>query len=233
MRKRDWFAMAVIAGVLWKAIWTAVDAVHMLPPAASVEATYVDDSFHMMFAVTIPIFAIMIAALGWTLWTGRKRTGEGPAIHGSKGGLVESAWLLVSLGLTLGLAAYGSREFLLIRGSDKADLDIQITASQWSWEFNYPAAHTVTSELYLPKGKRVRLLMTAQDVVHSFWVPEFRLKQDLVPGRITKMIITPTIVGEYTLRCSELCGRDHSIMTARVKVLEPKEFEKALKQENW
>lgn len=235
MRARDLGAIGALAALIGWVMYRLITGSEMMPLAAAVEAGYVDHAYDAMLRITVPIFALVIATLIVALIRFRARPGDhedGPAMHGSKGGLVEAGWLLGSFGLTLGLAAYGSREFLLIRGQDHADLDIEVTASQWSWEFHYPATKTVTDKLLLPQGRRVRLLLRSEDVVHSFWVPQFRLKQDIVPGRISKMLFTPTVPGEYTLQCSELCGRDHSIMKAKVEVLEAAAFDKALK-ETW
>ncbi len=234
MRLRDLAAIGVLGGAIAWGLYVLIGATHMMPAAAALEAEYVDHAWDAMMKLTLPIFGLCLATIIVALLRFRvpdADTREAAPVHASRGGLVEAAWILASLGLTLGLAAYGTREFRLIRGDDHADLDVQVTAVQWSWDFTYPATNTVGQGLLLPRGKRVRLIMQARDVVHSFWVPEFRLKQDIVPGRISKLLFTPTVVGEYMLRCSELCGRDHTVMTAKVRVLEPEDFEKALKAE--
>ena len=105
---------------------------------------------------------------------------------------------------------------------------VKVTGLQWSWTFEYPAVNgvsVISDELHLPEGKQVLLRMTSNDVIHSFWVPEFRVKQDLVPGRITELRITPTLDGNYKVRCAELCGTSHAYMEKPVIVSSQADFD--------
>jgi len=227
--------VAVLALVVAVAVFKAVGLAPIMPVAASIEAAFVDQAYAGMLRVTVPIFALVVAVLLYALWAWRARgpSEEGLKFHHSRGGFVEVLWISTSLVLPLSLAAFGAREFRLVRGDDRADLDIQVTASQFSWEFYYPAYNVHGSRLFLPKGKRVRLLLASRDVVHSFWVPEFRTKQDALPGKVVKLYLTPTRSGTYRLQCAELCGGLHAEMTAIVEVLEPDAFEEAMKAEAW
>ncbi|MBI4055461.1 MAG: cytochrome c oxidase subunit II [Elusimicrobia bacterium] len=218
--------------LLFKIIW----GIGMMPLAASYEAAFVDQAFDGMLKVTIPIFSLVLATLLYCLHQFRAQSGsleEGVRFHGSRGGLVEVLWIATSLVLTLGLAAFGAKELRAIRGGDQADLDVQVNSSQWSWEFFYPSRNEYGSRLILPKGKRVRFLLTSKDVVHSFWVPEFRVKQDALPGKVVKLFLTPTKIGTYQLLCAELCGTEHTAMTAFVEVVEPEDFDRRMKGEAW
>ncbi|HEX5810305.1 MAG TPA: c-type cytochrome, partial [Anaerolineales bacterium] len=114
------------------------------------------------------------------------------------------------------------------RRVDPEAMVVNVTGLQWSWTFEYPAAgglNVVSDELHLPVGKQVLLRMTSNDVIHSFWVPEFRVKQDLVPGRITELRITPTLEGNYMVRCAELCGTSHAYMEKPVIVTSQEDFD--------
>lgn len=234
-RSVSFISIGALAALLSLVLLKLILRSGMMPEAASYEAAIVDHAFDGMLKLTVPIFSVVVAALLYCLF--RFRAGpsqeEGVKFYSSRSGLVETLWISASLVLTLGLAAFGARELRLIRGGDHADLDIQVNAEQWSWEFFYPAYNQYGSALILPKGKRVRLLLRSKDVVHSFWVPEFRVKQDAVPGKIVRLLFTPTKAGTYTLLCAELCGRDHTAMTAVVRVVEPEEFEKEMKEEAW
>jgi cytochrome c oxidase subunit 2 len=95
---------------------------------------------------------------------------------------------------------------------------VNVTGIQWSWKFEYPEYGVVSDELHIPVGRQVLLRMTSTDVIHSFWVPEFRVKQDLVPGRFTELRITPITEGNYMVRCAELCGTSHAYMEKPVIV---------------
>ncbi len=109
----------------------------------------------------------------------------------------------------------------------KADeMSVDVTAQQWFWKFEYPEQEKLTSaELVLPVGKTIVLNMNSKDVIHNFWVVEFRVKQDIVPGRTTTLRITPVEEGEYKLRCAEICGLDHSQMLANVRVVSQADFD--------
>ena len=102
---------------------------------------------------------------------------------------------------------------------------VKVTAQQWSWSFEYPSYGVTSTELHLPVDKQVLLQMTSRDVIHSFWVPEFRPKQDLVPGRITQLRITPTLIGNYKVRCAEMCGTSHAYMEQPVVVTNKADFD--------
>jgi cytochrome c oxidase subunit 2 len=233
---RGFFLITGLATIFSAALFWLFHAYPMMPLAASAEAHYVDHAFKIVLWLSIPIYSLVMAALLYTLFFFRSesRGAEGEKFDQSKGRWVESLWIGASFVLTLGLAAFGSIELQRLHATQKtADLEVNVTASQFSWEFFYPVQQQYSVRLVLPVGKKVRLIFKSSDVIHSFWVPEFRLKQDVVPGKITQLVITPTIKGSYELRCAELCGMDHTIMTAWVDVLDQSEFEDRLKGEDW
>jgi cytochrome c oxidase subunit 2 len=108
---------------------------------------------------------------------------------------------------------------------------VKVTGIQWSWKFEYPDYGVVSDELHIPKGRQVLLEMTSNDVIHSFWVPEFRVKQDLVPGRVTHLRITPILEGNYKVRCAELCGTSHAYMEKPVIVTSQEGFDAWMKEQ--
>lgn len=110
------------------------------------------------------------------------------------------------------------------------ELVVNVTGLQYAWIFTYPESGITTGELHVPIGREVQINMTANDVIHAFWVPEFRLKQDAIPGRQTEMRFTPKVAGDYTLICAELCGPYHGAMRTQV-VVEPEEAFKKWTQE--
>lgn len=205
----------------------------MMPEAAAVEAVYVDGAWNGLLVVETAIYALVMAFLVYCLFAfrARSRDEQGEAFHSSRGRAVEGAWIVASVMLTLGLAALGVHELRAVTGKPDADIDVEVRAQQFSWEFYYPKFNQFGAKLYMEKGKRHRLILTSKDVVHSFWVPQFRLKQDAVPGKVIHLMLTPTKEGEYTLLCSELCGAEHTDMTAMVAVLDHESFEKALNTE--
>jgi cytochrome c oxidase subunit 2 len=118
----------------------------------------------------------------------------------------------------------GANTLSKVTALDPQAMEVKVVGQQWSWRFEYPETGVVSSVLMLPEDRQALLLMESTDVIHSFWVPEFRVKQDLVPGITTEVRITPTELGDYTVRCAEVCGLQHTYMLADVKVVPEAEF---------
>jgi cytochrome c oxidase subunit 2 len=141
---------------------------------------------------------------------------------------LEIAWTVVPLFIVMIFAYMGAYSLAETRRADPQAMVINVTASQWAWSFEYPDYGFVSRELHLPKDKQVLLQMQSKDVIHSFWVPEFRVKQDIVPGRVTELRITPTVLtsadAPLKVRCAELCGSSHYSMEEVVIVTEEADF---------
>lgn len=230
------YAVVVIAAlsalISW-GLYAVVASFPTMPAAASAQAAHVDSAWTGLLVVEGVIYAVVMAFLIYCVaaFRSRNRTEQGEKFDRSRGRFVEVGWIAGSVGLTLALAALGAHELRAIVGDAQADIDVEVRASQFSWEFYYPKYKTFGAKLYMEKGKRHRLILTSSDVIHAFWVPEFRLKQDAVPGKSIPLIITPTKTGEYLLLCNQLCGRDHYDMQAAVEVLEHEQFEENMKAE--
>lgn len=226
------FVLAAAAAIAW-AFHAAFGRWPMLPEAATAEAVFVDSAWNYLFVIETAIYALVAAFILYCVLAFRasSREEQGEASDRSRGRLVEAAWIGASTILTLALAAFGAKELRAVVGGPEADVDVEVRASQFSWEFYYPRYDQYGAKLFLEEGKRHRVILTSKDVVHSFWVPEFRLKQDAVPGKVVHLMLTPTKKGEYTLLCSELCGRDHTTMTGLVEVLDHEGFEEQMKAE--
>lgn len=226
------FVLVVGGLIAWgmHALFTAFPA---MPAAASAQAAHVDSAWNGLLLVEGAIYAVVMAFILYCLIAFRAggREEQGDKFDRSRGRFVEVAWIGCSAALTLALAALGAHELRAIINDPSADIDIEARSSQFSWEFYYPQSKTYGDKLYMEKGKRHRIILTSKDVIHAFWVPEFRIKQDAVPGKAIPLIITPTKTGEYTLMCNQLCGRDHYDMLAIVSVLEHEDFEKNMKAE--
>jgi cytochrome c oxidase subunit 2 len=108
---------------------------------------------------------------------------------------------------------------------DPKALEVKVIGQQWSWRFEYPEQEITTTELVLPVDKQVLLRLTSEDVIHSFWVPEFRVKQDAIPGSYRELRVTPNEIGEFQMVCSEMCGQQHAYMTAPVRVMGQEDFD--------
>jgi cytochrome c oxidase subunit 2 len=202
--------------------------IQFMPPAATLQAHIVDHAFKVILVLTAVIFCLVLGTLFYSILKFRAKSDadQGDGFHHSRGWRVEGLWIISTTALTIWLAAFGTTELRQLLGKPEADMDIQVTASQFSWEFFYPKFNQLGSRLILPLNKRIRLDITSKDVVHSFWVPEFRTKQDALPGRVSTLYLTPDRAGSYLLMCNELCGLDHTVMTAYVDVVPEADFEK-------
>ena len=171
-------------------------------------------------------FAIVAAVLAYSVLKFRAKPdddSDGPPIHGNTG--LEIAWTAVPTALVVAIAIVSGIVLAKDDAAGANPLRVDVTAQQFFWSYSYPGyGNKKSSVLRLPVGRSVVLRMSSKDVIHSFWVPEFRQKQDLVPGIHPTLHITPNKVGTYPVVCTELCGLGHALMRSRVVVMEPGAF---------
>ena len=222
--------LAVIAG----GVATAVALVPTwLPEDASREAGRIAFTFWFVIAICIFIFAIVAAVMVYAVMRFRVREDDfedGPPVHGHTG--LEITWTVIPFLLVTSIAIVSA--IVLSRNDAQAQdtLRINVVAQQFTFTFSYPDAKNITSPvLRLPKGRSVELYMRSLDVIHSVFVPQFSQKEDIVPGLVTQLHITPTRLGTFPLECTELCGLGHSLMRSQAIVMEPKAFDAWLKQQ--
>ena len=222
--------LAVIAGGVAAAValiptWLPVDA--------SREGGRIDFTFWFVIAICIALFAIVAAVIVYAALRFRVRPDDledGPPIHGHTG--LEITWTAIPFVLVTAIAIVSG--IVLARNDAEASntLHVNVQAQQFEWNFSYPDANNATSpDLVLPLNRSVELDMRSLDVIHAFFVPQFRLNLDVVPGMITHLHVTPDRVGTYPLICNELCGLGHSLMRTQAVVLPPKQFAKWLAQQ--
>jgi cytochrome c oxidase subunit II len=199
-----------------------------LPKSASDEAGRIDFVFWFVTGICIFIFAVVAAVLAFAVYKFRVKPdddSDGPPIHGHTG--LEVAWTAVPAVLVTAIAIVSAVVLAKDDAAGATPLRVDVTAQQFFWSYSYPGFNNKQSSvLRLPVHRSVVLRMTAKDVIHSFWVPEFRQKQDLVPGIHPTLHITPNKLGTYPVVCTELCGLGHALMRSRVVVMEPDAFEK-------
>ncbi len=141
---------------------------------------------------------------------------------------MEAIWIAVPLVLGMVMFGWGAVLFFRIYDPPGDAVELFVVAKQWMWHLQHPEGRAEINELHLPVGRPVKLTMTSQDVIHSFYVPAFRVKQDVLPGRHTSLWFEPSKVGRYHLFCAEYCGTNHSTMGGWVTVMEPADFERWL-----
>ncbi|MBF8302075.1 MAG: cytochrome c oxidase subunit 2 [Candidatus Dadabacteria bacterium] len=135
-------------------------------------------------------------------------------------------WTIIPSILLIVIFVYGFVVYKDMRTPPEDSLEVTVIGRQWLWQFKYNNGKTTLNELYIPEGRPIKLVMTSEDVLHSFFVPAFRVKQDLVGGMYTYLWFTPTKTGTYELYCTEYCGTGHSTMLGKVIVMSPQEYEK-------
>jgi len=197
----------------------------LFPEQASTFAPDVDHLLYFLLAVAAFFtLAIFCSIFYLSIHYRRRSENELPrAIHG--GAALEILWSVIPFGLTMVMFTWGaSIYFNESRPPDNA-LDIYVVGKQWMWKLEHLGGQREINELHIPVGRAVRLTMTSEDAIHSFFVPAFRTKQDAVPGRYTTTWFTPTKVGKYHLFCAEYCGTNHSRMGGWVYVLAPRDYE--------
>ena len=197
-----------------------------LPTAASEEAGPIDIMFNYHFIMMAFLFALIMVIMLYSAFAFRRQPDDetdAPHIHGSA--TLEIAWTILPTLTVIGFGIYAVGVLQNVLAAEPNEMTINVTGRQWSWTFQYPEDENIRSSvLYLQVDQPVILEMNAQDVIHSFWVPEFRVKQDLVPGQTTHLRFTPTKVGTYKIRCAEICGTGHSGMMAIVNVVSEADF---------
>jgi cytochrome c oxidase subunit 2 len=141
---------------------------------------------------------------------------------------IEITWTILPAVIFMGFYVWGAQHYFQIERSPRDALEINVVAKQWMWKIQHPEGNREIDELHVPVGRVVKLTMTSQDVIHSLFLPAFRIKQDVLPGRYTTEWFRAEKIGTYHLFCSEYCGTSHSHMVGRVVVLSPTDFEKWL-----
>lgn len=230
MKKHFFFAALLVlslAAVLMKWVERALYA-FILPRLASLEGMYTDRLLALEFYIIAFIFALVVGLMLYAIVAFRRKSDEGEEaagayFHGHT--MLEIIWTLVPLAVVLSIATIGTRYFFNIFRDRPGEMVVKVTGQMWSWVFEYPDYGITSTEAVLPVGRPVRFDITSRDVIHSFWVVEFRLKQDAVPGMVKSLWVTPVLEGEYTVRCAELCGAGHTYMYAPVKVVSEEAFQ--------
>jgi cytochrome c oxidase subunit 2 len=194
---------------------------------ASTAAPKIDDLLNVMIVLSSFVFSLVVVMLFYALWKFKAKPGDesdGEPIHGNT--RLEIAWTLIPTIIVLFGGGYSWKVLDEIEKPVKDALTVEVFSQQYAWSFGYPGKGGVWSEgeFHVPVNRQVQFKMHAQDVIHSFWVPEWRIKKDNVPGITTTAIVTPDRVGTYQLICTELCGFGHASMRAKVVVEAPAKF---------
>jgi cytochrome c oxidase subunit 2 len=194
------------------------------PVAASSHAFWEDALYLFLVAVCAAMTLLIFAAVAVLATKYRRRHGrEATPIHGSL--LLEITWSVLPMGVFLLMFVGGAVLFFKMRTPPRDAADVYVVAKQRMWKLQHTEGQREINELHVPVGRDTKLIMTSQDVIHSFYVPAFRVKMDVIPGRYTTMWFRPTRAGTYHLFCAQYCGTMHSGMIGQVVVMEPADYQ--------
>lgn len=227
--RRHLAIVAVLVAIGTVVTYYVLNIVYQLPVAASQEAVQIQPLFNFHFMAISFLFALIMVFLLYAVFVFKRQPDDeedAPHVHGHA--LLEIVWTVIPLIVVIALGIWGTLILAQVTEATDDEMPVKVIGRQWSWVFSYPDYPDVglTTELVLPVGRQVRLEMQSDDVIHSFWVPEFRVKQDLLPETETILRIEPVLEGEYKVRCAEICGFDHSNMLAIVSIVSQQEFDR-------
>lgn len=224
--------IAVLTAVIGLGLQSAMQNGYLLPPLASRQGIWVDWLFGYHFWAIAFLFSLIVGFMLYAILFFRQKRGEdkdGKHFEGHTG--LEVMWTILPLGAVVFFAYLGGTSLAKVTAENPNALRVNVTGRQWSWTFDYPEYGISSDVLVLPANNQTLLRLRATDVIHSFWVPEFRVKQDLLPGgEVRDLRITPTVLGEYKVRCAELCGKRHALMEAGVIVMRQADFDRWVQQ---
>jgi cytochrome c oxidase subunit 2 len=198
-----------------------VQSLPLYPEQASNFAPRVDLLMAFMIAVCVFFSVLICAAIIYCFIKYRRRTPNeiGAPIHGNL--QLEIAWIVLPFILLMVMFGWGTAVYVSYRNPPKNTLDIYVVGKQWMWKAQQPNGRREINELHVPVDRDIRLILGSEDVIHDFFVPAFRVKMDVVPGRYNTLWFRPTSVGKYHFFCSQYCGTDHALMGGWVTVMEP------------
>ncbi len=215
--------IGVIASVIGVVICLQID---WFPSQGSTQAEKIDTLYDILMIVSVPIFVLVMTVAIYCVIAFRAKPGDradGAHIHGNT--KLEIVWVAIPFIIVSSLAVYGWIVLDDIEAKQDNELVVTVTGEQFTWSFDYAEENVQSRELVLPVDRPVHFKIHAKDVLHSFWVPAFRMKQDAVPGIETKTRVTPDREGVYEVVCAELCGIGHATMRQQVRVVPESEWE--------
>ena len=254
MLNKTYYLILITSSIIGISFWIGFN-VNLLPEEASINAPIYDELFKILFIIGLILFIGMTLLVIYSLIKFRRRNGQlgdGIALEGNLN--LEIIWTVIPsiIVLFVGIYSYniydrmgGMNELnhnheMMPANSEKiwagisqvsdtksitSNTNIEVSAMQFAFLFNYPEGDFISGELHVPVDQKISIKMESKDVIHAFWIPEFRIKQDIIPGQPTILNFTPTKVGKYPIICAELCGPYHGGMRASIIVEEPSDYQ--------
>ena len=259
MLSKSYYLILVISIIIGISFWVGFN-VNLLPEEASINAPIYDELFKILFIIGLILFIGMTTLVIYSLFKFRKKEGQigdGIALEGNLS--LEIIWTVIPSIIVLFVGIYSYNIYDRMGGmnelnhnhanmnansekiwagisqgnnSNLADTAIEVSAMQFAFLFNYPQGEFISGELHVPVDQKISIKMESKDVIHAFWIPEFRIKQDIIPGQPTILNFTPTKIGKYPIICAELCGPYHGGMRASIIVEDKSDYERWFNQNN-
>jgi cytochrome c oxidase subunit 2 len=223
--KRHFIIAAALVAISTVLLYLLLKAALPLPFQGSSQALIIDGLINSHLALIAFLFSLIVVFMLYAIVVFRKRDGdESDGEHFEGNTVLEIVWTVLPLVFVVVFAFYGVQSLAEVTQAAPNEIEVEAVGIQWSWRFEYPNG-IVSPELVLPENQMINVSLHAEDVIHSFWIPEMRVKQDAVPGEYTEIRFTPIHVGEFVLRCAELCGRSHYSMESPVRIVTQEEYE--------
>jgi cytochrome c oxidase subunit 2 len=217
--------MSHISPVLWEFLQKWLQTFVLFPPEASQLATQTDAVyFFLLLMLLVGTGLVALLVFGFSFKYRKSVSPVATQIEGST--LLEATWTIIPLAVFMIFFVWGALLYFRIYNPPPNAMNIYIVGKQWMWKAEHPGGQHEINALHIPLGKPVRLTMISQDVFHSFSIPAFRVKREVIPGRYTNEWFTPTKEGTYHLFCTQYCGTNHSAMVGEITVLKPEDYEK-------
>ncbi len=218
-----------ISPVLWQFLVKWLHASALFPSEASTIAPYTDALYFFLLLITL-IGVVLVGALvfGFSIRYRAARNPVATQVEGST--LLEATWTIIPLALFLVTFVWGALLYFRIYTPPTNSMNIYIVGKQWMWKAEHPGGQHEINALHVPIGRPVQLTMSSQDVFHSFSIPDFRVKREVIPGRYSTVWFEATDAGTYHLFCTQYCGTAHSAMIGDIVAMSPEDYESWTKQ---
>jgi cytochrome c oxidase subunit 2 len=197
----------------------------MMPPQGSEFAKEIDFVYMSLFWLSVVLFLMIAVPSVYFAWRYRYKPGR-VTPHQTHNTTLEVLWSVGPLILCIGIFFWGLNGWMKYAVAPGEAMEISVTAKQWLWQFEYPDGSRTINDIHVPVNKPVKFTMTSEDVLHDFFVPDMRVKHDIIPGRYTQIWFTPTVLGKHNFTCAEYCGKDHSGMKGFLTVDNDADFAK-------
>src|SRR5437764_12311517 len=208
-----------------------MDKFRLIPPQASTSAPQIDWLFIALVVIMLFFLISVFFPITWFAIKYRRGSDANRSNPAHSSNLIEIGWTILPIVLSVALFSWGAVAYYHIERPPPNALEVQIVGKQWMWKLQHAEGKREINELHVPLGQAVALTMTSQDVIHSFFVPAFRVKQDVLPGRDTEIWFRPPRTGVCPLLCAEYCGTDHSMMRGRIVVMRQQDYAEWLTQQ--